>query len=153
MKINGKNIPKRGIEVAVFPRKEGDIVFKAKPVDSFDDFEKLCPRPLPPKKLFPGGQMVEDVESADFKKALYVYAEKRSNWMIMQSLSATEGLEWETVNMSDSETWKNYIKELEDIGLSTVEMNMLFTIIQTACGLTQDKIDEATDRFLAGQAV
>ena len=151
MKINGKDIPKQGIETIVFPRPNGDIVFRAKPVTNFDDFVKLCPMPLPTEKMIPGGQKVIDVEHPDYKNALKVWAGKKSNWMLIQSLSATEGLTWDSINLSDSSTWDNFGKELETCGLSQLELTKLFEIISVACGLTQDKIDEATKRFLAGQ--
>lgn len=152
MKINGKDIPKQGVEVIVFPRPDGDIVFKAKPVANFEDFEKLCPQPQPSELLKPGNIRVLDVEHPEYKKALKEWAEKKSNWMLIQSLSATEGLTWDSVNLSDCETWKNFAKELETSGLTPIELSKLFDIVITACGLTQNKIDEATKRFLAGQA-
>jgi hypothetical protein len=152
MKISGKEIKKQGIEIIVFPRQDGDIVFKAKPVTNFEDFDKLCPRPLPPDLLKPGGIHVQDIEHPEYKKNLNVWAEKRSNWMLIQSLSATDNLTWDTINLSDSDTWKNFGKEIEDSGLSNLEMQKLFEIVIIACGLTQSKIEEATKRFLAGQA-
>jgi len=152
MKINGKEIPKQGIETIVFPRPSNDLVFRAKPVTNFDDFIKLCPMPIAPDKLIPGGIHIQDVEHPEFKKAIKVWAEKKSNWMLIQSLSATEGLTWDTINLSDSETWKNFAQELETSGLTQLELSRLFDIVITACGLTQDKIEEATKRFLAGQA-
>ena len=152
MKINGEVIKKQGIEVIVFPRASGDIIFKAKPVTNFDDFIKLCPMPIPGEIVKPGNIRVLDIESPKYKADLSDWATKKSNWMLIQSLSATEGLTWDTINPSDSDTWKNFGKELEDCGLSPLELTRLFDIIITACGLTQDKIDEATKRFLAGQA-
>lgn len=150
MKINGKEIQKQGIETVVFPRTDGDLVFKAQPITSFEDFDKLCPAPKAPELLKPGGIRIEDVEHPEYKKALGIWAEKRSNWMLIQSLSATPGLTWDTVNLSDSETWKNFAEELTKCGLSAFELSKLFDIIITACGLTQSKIEEATKRFLAG---
>ena len=99
----------------------------------------------------PGGAQSQDVENPKYKKALDDWAGQKTHWMILKSLSATEGLEWDTVDMSKPETYENYIKELEDCGLTAIEVSKLFEIIQTACGLNQDKIDEATAAFLAGQ--
>jgi len=152
MKINGKDIPKQGIETIVFPRPGGDLVFKAKPISNYDDFDKLCPMPKPIEIVKPGNIRVLDVEHPEYKKQLKVWAEKKSNWMLIQSLSATEGLSWDSINLSDSDTWNNLAKELETSGLSQLELSKLFEIVLNACGLTQNKIDEATKRFLAGQA-
>jgi hypothetical protein len=73
--------------------------------------------------------------------------------MILKSLSATEGLEWEQVDMSKPETWHNYGDELVSSGFSPAEIFAITEAVMTACGLNQKKIDEATERFLAGQQV
>ena len=152
MKIKGKTIEAPSEEVIVFPRKSGNLVFKAKPVQNYDDFDKICPEPKAGTLMRPGGETAEDVEDPAYKKALEDWASYKTHWMILQSLSATEGLEWDTVDMSKPETYSNYIKELEDSGVTAIEVSRLFEIMQTACGLNQDKIDEATNAFLAGEA-
>jgi len=152
MKVKGKNIEQPNEEVIVFPRKNGNLVFKAKPVGNYEDFDKICPQPKPEAIMKPGGVVSQDVESPKYKKALEEWAARKTHWMILKSLSATEGLEWDTVDMSKPETYENYIKELETSGLTTIEVSKLFEIIQMACGLNQEKIDEATKAFLAGEA-
>lgn len=152
MKINGNANLKPHIEIVVIPRGGNDLVFKAQPVTDFDDFLKLCPMPLPPKIVRKGGAVGEDVEDANYKASIEVWATSRTDWMILKSLQATEGLEWETVNMSDCSTWTNYRKELETSGLTGIEVNRIIQAVVDACGLNQKKIDEATARFLAGQA-
>lgn len=151
MKVGGKVIEMPSEEVIVFPRKSGNLVFKAKPVSNYEDFDKICPQPKPDSIMKPGGVTSQDVESPKYKKALDEWAGRKTHWMILKSLSATEGLEWDTVDMSKPETYENYIKELETCGLTAVEVSKLFEIIQIACGLNQEKIDEATKAFLAGQ--
>lgn len=152
MKIKGKAIEAPSEEVIVFPRESGNIVFKARPVSNYEDFNKICPEPLPRATMSPGGETSLDVEDPGYKKALDTWAEQKTHWMIIKSLDATDDIEWETVNMSDPATYKNYIQELEDSGITAMESAKLFEIIQTACGLNQDKIDEATAAFLAGEA-
>jgi len=153
MKIKGKVIEQPSEEVIVFPRKSGNIVFKAKPVSNYKDFEKICPAPKPEQIMKPGGEISQDIESPKYKKAIDEWAERKVHWMILKSISATEGLEWDTVDMSKPETYENYIAELEGSGITAMEVSKLFQIVQIACGLNQDKIDEATKSFLAGQAV
>jgi hypothetical protein len=151
MKIKGKTIEQPAEEVIVFPRKSGNLVFKAKPVKNYEDFEKICPTPVPESILKPGGVQSQDVENPKYKKELDDWAACKTHWMILKSLSATPDLEWDTVDMSKPETYANYVKELEECGLTAIEVSKLFEIIQVACGLNQDKIDEATAAFLAGQ--
>ena len=71
--------------------------------------------------------------------------------MILKSLEATEGLEWETVKMDDPETWLNYEKELKDSGLSPIEVGRIVGICMSANGLDERKMEAARDAFLAEQ--
>lgn len=151
MKLNGQTIKKPEDEVVVIPRRDGDLVFKARAVD-FADFLKLYPQPTPPVMLMKGGAKSVNVEDKEYKKAVEVWATQRTNWMIIKSLEATEGFEWETVKLDNPDTWGNFNKEFEDSGLTAVEVNAILNAVLDACGLNQKKIDEATKRFLAGQA-
>ncbi len=72
--------------------------------------------------------------------------------MILESLKATPNLEWESVNPSDPKTWGGYENELVDAGFSIPEISRVIDCVFDANGLNQKKIDEATKRFLAGQA-
>ena len=104
-------------------------------------------------KMVPGGKSTPMQNSKDFLEKLDHYAELRSTWMILKSLSATPGLEWETVKADEPETWTNFQKEFEETGISPVEASRIMNAVTTACGLDQTKIDEATERFLAGARV
>ncbi len=152
MKIHGKKISGPNIETVVFPRNDGDIVFRAQAVLDYDDFEKLNPIPQPPQVLRPGGILSSDVEDKKYKAKIREWSLARTDFMVLKSLEATPGLEWETVDMSDHTTWDNYREEMKDAGLSPAEMGRIVEIVSTACGLNQDKIDEATKRFLAMEA-
>lgn len=153
MKIHGRKIEGPNEEIVVIPRNGGDIVFRAQAVLNFDEFEKLCPVPQAPKTLMPGGGYSENIEASSYKEAVSEWANQRTHWMILKSLSATEGLEWETVKPEDPKTWENYQQELETSGFSPMEQARIVQAVTSACGLNQDKINEATERFLAGQAV
>lgn len=152
MKINGKKIEGANIEIVVLPRGNGDdLVFKAAAVLDSSDFDKLCPRPITPSIMKKGGVTVQNVEDPVFKQSLLNYGKLRMSWMILQSLRATEGLEWEIVDYSDPGTWNLYEKELRDAGLVEMEITRLITAVMTANALNDEKINEARDRFLAGQ--
>lgn len=152
MKLHGKKISGPEVEILVIPRKSGDLVFKAQSVLDYTAFEALCPVPKPPETLRPGGIRSRNLESSEFLKALDDWAEKRTHWMILKSLEATPNLEWEEVKMDDPVTWKNYESELRSAGLSALEITRILSLVTGVCGLDQKKIDEATERFLAGQA-
>jgi hypothetical protein len=149
MKMHGKVIEGLTPEVIVIPKGENEIVFKAMPVLSYDDFEKLCPVPRPPEKIMKGGEKVLMFEDKDYNVLLNEWAEKKNAWTVITSLQATEGLEWETVIIGDPTTWENYLSELRK-SFTDTEINLITNITYVACGLNQKKIDEATKRFLAG---
>lgn len=152
MKIHGKTLDGPNIEVVVIPRQSGDIVFRAQAVLDYEDHDKLNPMPQPPKKLLRGGGVQEDVANPKFQKALDTWAQRKFYWMLLTALKATDGLEWESINISKPETWENYKAEMTKSGFSPGEINRIEMCVTDACGLNQTKIDEATQRFLAGQA-
>ena len=152
MKYAGKEISGPSTEVVVIPRSDGDLVFRAKAVLDYGDFEKLCPTPEAPPVIHKGGAKGFDTEDKVYLEAMDVWSSAKTNWMILKSLQATDELEWETVDMSDPATWGNYETELASSGFSPAEVFRIVGIVITACGLNQQKIDEATERFLAGVA-
>jgi len=151
MKIKGQAIDGPQEEVVVIPRGDSEIVFKARAVLNFEPFEKINPMPQPKEKMLPGGERVQNLDDPDYEKKLQEWAQQKSDWMIIKSLSATEGLEWDTVDLAKPDTWGNYRTELETT-FTPGECSKIINIVMTACGLNQDKIEEATKRFLAGQA-
>jgi hypothetical protein len=151
MKIAGKQLRGPNVEVLVIPRSAGDIVFKCQAVLDEDEFNKLCPLPKPPEVIRPGGVKSFDVTDPDFQKLLGEWGEQKTHWLVLKSLEATPDLEWENVKMGDPSTWKNYQEELKSAGFSSPEISRIVRLVSSANGLDQRKIDEATERFLAGQ--
>jgi hypothetical protein len=152
MKLKGQRLCEPAIEVVVFPRQSGDLVFTVKAVINDDDFEKLCPRPVPPTRLLPGNIHQINVEDPKYKEAMHAHATQRINWLYIQSLSATEGLEWETVDPANPNTWVNYTKELIESGMTIYEIKRLLEAVMSVNGLNSARIEEATKAFLAGRA-
>jgi len=151
MKMHGKIISCPKPEVIVIPKGGVDYVFKAAAILDYAEFDKLCPVPNPPEIVRPGGQKSIDLEDKTYNNQLTAWAVKKNAWMVITSLAATEGLEWETVKAGDPETWPNYLTELRKV-FTDAENDAIYRTVLTACGLDDRKIKEATDRFLAGQA-
>jgi len=151
VKIHGRKIEGPAEEVVVIPRKNGDIVFKARAILDFSDFDKLCPIPTAPEVIRPGGIRSADPTDREYIKRLDEWAERKTNWMLLKSLEATDGLVFETVKANEPSTWKNFRDELSASGFSQVEQSRLINIAATANGLNESKIEEATKRFLAAQ--
>ncbi len=151
MKMNGRKLSGPSTEVVVIPKRDGELVFKAQAVLSYEDFYKLCPKPIPPTIVRPGGIKSQNTEDKDYLKAIEAWAANQTSWMILQSLKATPELEWETVDPVQPNTWDNYQKELKAAGLSDPEINRIVMCVIDANGLNNKKIDEATAAFLASQ--
>jgi len=152
MKIAGLEIEAPSVEILVIPRDKVDVIIRAKPIMNYDEFDKLCPEPKPPVKIYPKQGEVEDVNDPKFKKAHDEWAESKGHYMFIESLSATKDLEWATIDMSDSSTWSNYENELKAI-FTPGEVYGIQSLVMTVCGLNSDRMDEATKSFLAAQAV
>lgn len=152
MKINGRKVDKPNFELLVIPRPDGNLVFKFDAVLSEKPYFDQCPRPTPPKAKKPGGVVVEKTDDPNYRKTLEAWGENKINWTFLQSIKATEGLEWETVIDSDPGTWGNWRKDLENAHFAVMEVNLLFQAFLVANSLSQDKIDEAREAFLLEQA-
>ena len=148
LKIKGQVIEGPNIETVFIPRGDTQIVFHAKAILDYSDFEAMCPAPNPPNKMVPGGATIPDLEHPKYKEAMDAYGTRRFAWMILKSLEATEGLEWETVDMSDPETWANYEQEFKSSGFSDIEANRILKGIMAANCLDEDKVEQARQRFL-----
>jgi len=155
MKYAGKQIEGPNVEMVFIPRTDGDLVFKCKAVldQDYESFETLCPDPQPPEVIRPGNIRTPNVADPEYGKQIDEWANKRTAFMILASLSATDELEWDTVAMEDPDTWANYKTELQSSGFTAAEIMRIVSGVMSACGMNDDKIDEARERFLAAQLV
>jgi hypothetical protein len=151
MKINGK-ILKAVIETLVIPRNGEDVVFRMQPVTDYSGFDALCKRPEAPPIKDREGNITYDLQDPIYVTQNDIYQSRKSNWIIKESLKATEGLEWSTVEDLKPETWDNVGTELASAGFSTLQVNAIINKVIEACGLDGKKIEEATKRFILGQA-
>lgn len=154
MKIHGETIHVPGIAYAVIPRPEtsgGDIVFTCQSVLNYEECEAICPTPQPPWVRHRSGKRHQDYDDKAYVTARLEWAGRRQSWMVLKSMQATAGLTWDTVNMSDPETWENYTEELEGCGFAPMEISRILDAVYEACGLSQQKIDAAMERFLSGE--
>ena len=154
MKVAGKAISGPNVVVLVFPREGGeDIVFKARAVLEMDDYDKLYPSPEPPTVTKKDLTQFKDVNDKNYLVKLGKYNEQRFTYMILKSLEATPGLEWDTVKMDDPTTWENYTEDLKNAGFSQSERNQLMMIVFEANSLNEQKLKEAKDRFSLSQSL
>lgn len=151
MKINGLKISGPFEVITVVTRQPKDLIFKARAVLDYTPFETLCKMPKAPMMTKPGEAPFPDLDDAEYVKGVRLYSERKVDYMVVASLSATEGLEFETVKINDPTTWGNVEKELQDSGLTEPEIRRIFASVWEANGIDETKIEAAKKRFLASQ--
>jgi len=152
MRLFGKNVNIPPQETVVIPRQDGVVVFRAAQVTNFEDFDKLCPRPKIPTRLLPGGEVQENVDDPEFKKADNQYFANKMHYTVFRSLQiGMPELEFDTINLSDPSTYGNYEKEFEAAGFTKNEIFQIIQITFDANGLNNAKIQAATKSFLNGR--
>ena len=151
MKMNGMKLECPNEVILVLPRQDGDLVFKAKAVTDYEEFDLILPEPKPQVRTVKGGKKQEMTTEPEYLRAINEHNQKRMCWVFLKSLQATEGLEWETVNIADSNTWTNYVDELKASGFTAVEINRINTAVLQANCLDEEKLESARKAFLAGQ--
>jgi hypothetical protein len=153
MKINGKVYNTPNVEYIVIPRPDGDIIFQAQAILDMDEFDKLCPRPVAPMGMVPGGKPQPDTSDQSYKLSVADYGERRFNFIIVYSLRATEGLEWDSVSLIDPSSWGNFKKDLKAACFVDREIQMVIEGCLAANSLSETRVEEARSRFLALQEV
>jgi len=150
MKIGGVEVKGPNEEVLVLPRMGDDIVIRTRAVTSMDEFDKLVPEPKPPGKLTKDG-FVPLPNDETYRQKLETYNSQRLAYMIIQSLKPSK-IEWESIIEDNPKTWANWTDELKQAGLSEVEVNRIVLCVMQANALDEDKLKEAREVFLLGQA-
>lgn len=153
MKIGTRSFDGPQIDYLVIPRPDGDVPFAARAVLDRGDFDKLCPEPVPPNVMRPGDPPVMSVntEDPDYKAKIIQRNKTWVHWLILKSLEATEGISWDTVDMSDPATWGNYVEELRLGGFNLAEIDRIRVFAMGMNAITSEKLDEAKKRFLASK--
>jgi len=152
MKIHGHKIEGANEELIAIPRGDDSIIFKARAIPNYDEFDELCPTPEVPKKKMISGRELPNPSDPAHKKALEEHNKRQTAYLIIKSLEATEGLEWETVDLQNPETWLGYEQELRDSGFSEVELGRIVRGVFIANSLDEAKVEEAKERFLSATA-
>lgn len=148
MKIDGVKIEGVNEDFIVIPRGDNKIVLRARAITSYSEFDTILPLPKPPTKIKPGGKKVVDIENPRYRQAIEEYSSKRTYWMLLKSLEATESLEWDTVQINDPSTWNNFEKELRDSGFSEIELTKIVQLVLQVNSLDEAKLEKAREDFL-----
>jgi hypothetical protein len=150
MKIGGIDPTTLPTEVfLVLPRGDQEIVFRAQPVVSMDEFEAMCPMPKAPGKMTRDG-WVPLKEDPTYQQLLSAYSQTRFGYMVLKSLEQSR-IEWDTVKAGDPSTWRNWSADLRNGGLSDIEITRVMNLVLEANCLDDAKLKKAREVFLAGQ--
>lgn len=153
MKLQGHTFEQPNREYCVLPRGEGKpVVFIAEAIIDYDDFETFCPEPKAPEVIKPGGVKETNFKDDGYLQAVANRATRRLAWIVITSLKATPGLEWDTVDFTDCKTWENYKKELKLAKFSHVEIQRIENAVFAANSLNEARVQEARENFLLGLA-
>jgi hypothetical protein len=150
MKIGGVTVTAPSEEILVIPRGTQSLVFRAKALPNMEEFNTLCPAPEPPGKLTKDG-WVPDPNQPGYKDIVANYTKQRLGYMVVHTL-APSNIEWTTVRPDNPKTWTRWDQELRDAGLTQVEVNRVLQLVIEANALSEDKLKEARESFLRGQA-
>lgn len=148
MKYKGKEISKVNREIIPLTREDGDIILIATAIENWDEFESLVSEPVPPEILKPGGRKIINRDDPKYKQEMSKYAEMRTSYMIVKSLSDTPDLEFELIDLKKPETWGNYVEEFRQAGVTEYEQIRIMQGVMRANALDEEMIKEARERFL-----
>lgn len=151
MKMNGESFTGPNEALVVLIRNGNPVAFKARACLDFIRFEQLCPRPVPKSIVKVGGVKEFLFNDPKFLEAIDYYGKLKTAYVIVQSLKATQGLEWEQVKDDNPTTWLEWRKELEDAFFTDSEIQKIVSCVWEANGIDDEKLEEARKRFLAGQ--
>ncbi len=157
MKYKGKSTYGPRKMPAVFERHPENIVWWMKALDDYSEFNKLCPEPEPEKWVDPSDPSnVKYVKNEGFKKREIDRLLRWTYWLTYHSLMScpenTEaGLEFETFDPGNPDTWETMEKELTEFGLTFGEKRYLFNLASKVNALTDEYLDEGLERFLASR--
>ena len=156
MKLKGKTLePPKPVDI-VLPRGDDVIHLRAQAVFDYSEFEKACPEPTPPFKMKPGEKPpgTKDFDDKGYKRDWAEWYDRRTGWMLVKSLSATDGLEFDAMRADQPATCsqKGLFEELTKSGFLDAEVDHIVRCIRRANALDERHMEEIRQRFLRQQA-
>ncbi len=147
MKLGNRKESRMRIVLALPRPGEEDLVFVLTPVESYDEFNRLCPLPEAPVLIKAGGVKEPDTENATYVEQLETYVRLQSSYIFIESLKHTPDLAFESIDPEKPSTWGNYRQEMLDFGLGDQEILRILRAVQGANSLDDGLVDEARNRY------
>jgi hypothetical protein len=146
MRLKGKSIPLPKPVTVTFHRGDEVFTLVVKAVLDGEGFDKILSEPVPPVITKVGGSTSPDLRDKKYLQAKKDWELKRTTWFLLEALSATPDLEWETVDINDPDTYPNLEKELETF--TPQERARLFEAINEAQNPTGKTEEQALENFI-----
>lgn len=149
MLINGERVNEPFRRELRYPRLNGDIVLQATSISCSKDFEDLYPAPEPPSEKDVRGNVVKVLhDDPEYHKKINERTICKFDYQVIRSL---ENVKWETVDLQDPKTWKNWRMEAVESGLSDLEvLDIINKVIETLQPSTE-LVERMKKDFLATQ--
>ena len=144
-------IPPPSVDIKIYRGSE-EYIFTAQAVLDFEPFEQLVPLPKPPLRTeIKTGRRTYDHSDKRYMEKVGHYSEMRTAWLMIQSLQATAGLEWEQVDPKDPATWLKWVNEFTAF-LTESEMQSIVQGVTEANQPSEVRQRQAFDAFSQPQA-
>lgn len=151
MKIRGNVVHVPFSKDIIIPRVPEDVVFTARAVNFIEEFEEKVEEPKRTKKFGKDGTFVGYKENdTKYEEASQNYHRKRLDFMVIKSLE--EDITFDSVDLDDPETWKNWRKEFQAAGFSEAECGKILNDVANVHSPSQEMVDEMKKDFLATQS-
>lgn len=149
MKINGR--PTLGVQskTVIIPLGDGEpFEFTVRPVLNMDAFKEVCPEPVPPTILKAGGETSINYNNKEYIQKLAEHNRKFVDWLHLQCI---QNVEWDTVDLGDSDTWQNWRIDLKNAGFPSGAVSRIMDAVSDINLLDQAKLDKYEKDFLSGR--
>lgn len=159
MKLKGHDLTRKSIQIVPVPQgydsetgeKLPDIIFRCRKLLSYKEFDSLVKVPEAPHVIKPGNVKEYNFDDPTYQAKMRKFERARYDYLVLKSLEATEELTWETVKMSDPQTWSNWETELEAAGFALQDINRIQDGVLAANSISPALVEEALQNFLRGR--
>jgi len=151
MKIGGVQVTEPVDEYLVLSRGTNKLVFIAKSLKDWKEFNESCPRPQAPVRFTKDGK-VEETDNKSYQDVLKIYFDRHLAYMVIRSLEPSN-IEWDTVDPANPKTWLNWLNDFKNAGLTETECNHVINFVSDVNTLSEKKLKESRESFLLGQAL
>lgn len=137
-------------EILVLPRKQSQIILTARALADMDEFNALMPQPMAPQIFRKGKGWGQNNKDKNYVSEMTRFGECKLAWMVLKSLEPSE-IEWDTVDMAQPATWKNWETDLRNSSFTQHECNLVLELVLDANQLNESKLEQARELFVLGQ--